>query len=272
MYETSEPKEFTKNLIQFYQNKIDEMLELMNTFEEKTQLGMWWDSKIPDKDRVEVKFEPSVTEFINLVKGTFTNINWTEISNKEEVLEEVQKYFNFYEENAKIAQEIIEVIRNRGVKAAEPRINFLREKLKEAITKANDEKKVIRSSTIYNAHVNLISEQEIVIGKLTSIQLEISQEKGFSLTNNLEKSEERNQKLEQEHQEIKQKNQEIEQKCENLKQENQEIKQRSQEIEQKNQEIEQQLAALTKYVMQQTPNSALGDVGVASNSQSIGRS
>ncbi|WP_375604383.1 hypothetical protein NOX90_02280 [Wolbachia endosymbiont of Anurida maritima] len=123
MYAVANPESFTKNLVPYYENKVVEMRKLMNEFDEKTVLGLWWDSKVPEKDKVK--------EWSKFWKMPFTNISFLGVSDSKEVTEEIKKYFKLYGEIEKIAQEVSQVVEQEGINAAEPQINALRVKLQE---------------------------------------------------------------------------------------------------------------------------------------------
>ncbi|WP_250295883.1 hypothetical protein [Wolbachia endosymbiont of Oedothorax gibbosus] len=179
-------------------------------------------------------------------KMPFTNISFLGVSDSEEVVEEIKKYFKLYGEIEEIAQEVSQVVEQEGINAAEPQINALRVKLQEAIKEAKDEKECVSSSAVFNAHMGLISEQEKVIGKLTSIQLGVSQERGFSLTKKLEKSEDLSEGY----------------------------RRQFDTVREENQEIKQQIATLTRQMQRmmqnQAPSSSLSEVDPISRSSSIG--
>lgn len=173
------PEELIMSLIPAYENKIDEVTKLMAEFEQKKELGLWWDSKVPEEDKV------GWSQFWEI---PVKNINWSGVSDKGEVISEVKNFFKFYEEIEGLAQEINEVATEKGIGAAESQINCLSKKLKASIRNAEEEKDMANSSAVYHLHRRLISMQSRMISKLESVHLKAAREKNRELEGKLTES------------------------------------------------------------------------------------
>lgn len=69
MKEIQKPADFIKDLIPTYKNEVSEIKKLMAKFEKKGKVGLRWDSKVPEQDKVGWKWN----EFF---KRPYENVSW----------------------------------------------------------------------------------------------------------------------------------------------------------------------------------------------------
>ncbi|XP_034194068.1 uncharacterized protein LOC117610599 [Osmia lignaria lignaria] len=160
-------KEAVEDVTEFAKTKKDEMQELIKDFNEKWQIGLWWDSKVLQKDKRFYHFFSFKT------------------SDKQDVIQVIEKYLNLYKHMYDI-EYVKDATDQESINSAYDQIQDLYKELSNMVKVAEAEKETTNSSTIYNLHNNIITRETQIVKKLERLELSISRQKIQSLTPKLE--------------------------------------------------------------------------------------
>jgi len=283
MKEVQNPEKFIKDLIPTYTNKVSEVNKLIGKLEKIKKAGLWWDSKVPEKDKVKLKLQSSTLLKWNIVTIPFKNISYSTRLKKSEVTNAVKALRDFYSRSEILTKEIDKIMLDEGINIAEPKINSLIFQLKEDIVKAKKDKEESQSSTVYNLNKELIAVQSQVVSNLQVAIWEASQKRNLTAANQLaqgvdlnqecrgihDEYERRNRELEGEKQVLQEKNQALEEEKQAWAEKFQEAEKKSQEAEKKNRELKQEFEAFKKEVATTMQNITIAGVKDARGNNQI---
>lgn len=228
------PEEFINGLTSAYENKIAEVTRLIADFEEKKKSDLWWDSKVPEKDKMEWRWR------FRTFTIPYKNISYSTKSNKHMVINAVTILYNFYKDIEVLTQEIDKVMLEQGINVAEPKINSLIFRLKDDIAKAKKDKEETQSSTVYNLNKELVAVQSQVVSKLQIVIWEASQKRNLTAAKQLAQGTDLNQECRGIHEEYENRNRELEGENQALKEEKQVLVEEKQVLVEENQELKQE--------------------------------
>lgn len=227
MHVVQNPEKCIKDLIPTYTNQASELYKLIGKLTKKKGEGLWWDSKVPEKDKMEWRWR------FRTFTIPYKNISYSTKSNKHMVINAVTELYNFYKDIEVLTQEIDKVMLEKGINVAEPKINSLIFRLKDDIAKAKKDKEETQSSTVYNLNKELVAVQSQVVSKLQIVIWEASQKRNLTAAKQFAQGTDLNQECRGIHNEYERCNRELEGENQALKEENRELKQKFEVLEKK---------------------------------------
>jgi len=245
MHVVQNPEKCIKDLIPIYKNEVSELYKLIGKLGREKEKSLWWDSKVPEKDKMEWRWSTLLTRSAFTIP--FKNISCSELE-KRTVVNAVTELYILYGRIGGLTQEIDTIMLKEGINVAEPKINKLIFKLKKKIEKAKKDKETTPSSTVYNLNKELIAVQSQVVSKLQIVIWEASQKRNLTAVKQLAQGTDLNQECRGIHEEYENRNRELEGENQALKEEKQVLVEENQELKQEFEDFKREVATIMQNV------------------------
>ncbi|GFR06942.1 uncharacterized protein TNCT_499301 [Trichonephila clavata] len=206
-----------KDVTEFAERKKDEMQELISKFEAKWQIGLRWDSKVPQN-------------------GKWYHLFTLKASDRDEVIREIKEYLNLYKEIHGI-ESVKDANDEEGINSAYDKIQDLYKELSSMVEKAKTEKQSTSSSTVFNLHKDIIARETQIVNKLEKVELSISRQQVRGLTNKLDSALKACDEYKEQTNTLQKENEKVTEECKRVIEENKRLGEKCDEVVEENKRL-----------------------------------